>query len=170
MNGIRKDELNLVRNEIETTRNPTKEMQSVDKEEVVLDVYATATPSHGAVKKSTSLITPNNNESCHYKVVPSAAKTNGGGRSPSADVGKILSVDVSVQNKSFDSAMLEPEEPVSVQIRKQIDTLLFALADKCKESIDEPSITMEHLAHTTISKRRDKKTGSASLQLFDSIE
>ena len=146
-------------------------MQLVDKEEEVLDVYATATPSHGAVKKSTSLITPNNNESCHNKVVPSATKTNGGGRSPSADVGKILSVDVLVQNKSFDSAMLEPEEPVSVQIRKQIDTLLFALADKCKESkIDEPSITMENLAHTIISKRRDNKTGSASLPHLDSIE
>ena len=85
-------------------------------------------------------------------------------------MGKVLSVDVLVQNKSFDSAMLEPEEPVSVQIRKLIDTLLFALADKCKKSIDEPSIAMEHLAHTIINKRKDKKTGSASLQLFDSIE
>ena len=132
----------MVRNEIEATRNPTKEIQLVDKEEEVLDVYATATPLQGAVKKSTSLITPNNNESCHNKVVPSAAKTNGGGRSPSADVGKILSVNVSVQNKSFDSALFKPEEPVSVQIRKQIDTLLFALADKCKESIVESSITI----------------------------
>ena len=59
MNGIRKDELNLVRTEIEATRNPTKEMQLVDKEE---GVYATATPLHGAVKKSTSLITLNTNQ------------------------------------------------------------------------------------------------------------
>ena len=136
----------------------------------MLDVDATATPSHGAGKKSTSLITPNNNDSCHNKVVPSAAKTNGGGRSPSADVGKILSVDVSVQNESFGSAMFEPEDPDSVQIRKQIDTLLLALADKYNESIDEPSIAMEHLAHTIISKRKDKKTGSASLRHLDSIE
>ena len=79
-----------------------------------MDVDATATPSHGAGKKPSSLISPDNNGSCHNKVVPSAAKTNGGERSPSADVGKIISVDVSVQNESFNSKMFEPEAPDSV--------------------------------------------------------
>ena len=101
INGIKKDELNLVRNKIEATCNPTEEMQLVDEEEEILDVDATATPSHRAGKKSTSLISPDNNGSYHNKVVPSAAKTNGGERSPSADVGKIISVDVSVQNESW---------------------------------------------------------------------